>query len=190
MGRSWADHGQTMGDRFMQKNPENFSFFRYRFFSKNYENLRFSHSPWTKRLVIFADPVHVFWGKNAFIFDRISILHLGIVCFHNNDSFYTLKPVCFAKICLIPRGRSCLAVRQSLKILFIENECAHVRFADVLVARSVRVPTSAGIARAVLVISHVQPVRNCMTDLERSFCRTSWLPALCYPSSDRPSSRL
>ena len=34
MGRSWADHGQTMGDRFMQKNPENFSFFRYRFFRK------------------------------------------------------------------------------------------------------------------------------------------------------------
>ena len=45
MGRSWADHGQTMGDRFMQKNPENFSFFRYRFFPKNYANLRFSHSP-------------------------------------------------------------------------------------------------------------------------------------------------
>ena len=45
MGRSWADHGQTMGDRFMQKNPENFSFFRYRFFPKNYGNLRFSHSP-------------------------------------------------------------------------------------------------------------------------------------------------
>ena len=45
MGRSWADHGQTMGDRFMQKNPENSSFFRYRFFPKIYENLRFSHSP-------------------------------------------------------------------------------------------------------------------------------------------------
>ena len=45
MGRSCADHGQTMGDRFMQKNPENFSFFRCRFFPKNYENLRFPHSP-------------------------------------------------------------------------------------------------------------------------------------------------
>ena len=32
LGRSWADHGQIMGDRFMQKNPENMSFFRYRFF--------------------------------------------------------------------------------------------------------------------------------------------------------------
>ena len=32
MGRSWADHGQTIGDRFMQKNPANISFFRYRFF--------------------------------------------------------------------------------------------------------------------------------------------------------------
>ena len=59
MGRSWADHGQTIGDRFMQKNPENFSFFRYRFFPKNYENVRFSHLPWTKRQVIFADPVIV-----------------------------------------------------------------------------------------------------------------------------------
>jgi hypothetical protein len=38
MGRSWADHGQTMGDRFMQKNPENFSFFRHHFFPKIYVN--------------------------------------------------------------------------------------------------------------------------------------------------------
>ena len=40
MGRSWADHGQTIGDRFMQ-NPENFSFFRHHFFPKIYENLQF-----------------------------------------------------------------------------------------------------------------------------------------------------
>ena len=125
MGRSWADHGKIMGRPWAMDSCRkilNISAFSDTvFFPKNYANLRFSHSPWTKRLVIFAHPVHVFLGKNAFILDRISILHLGIVCFHNNDSFYTLKPVCFAKICLIPRGRSCLAVRQSLKILFIEN---------------------------------------------------------------------
>ena len=41
MGRSWADHGQTMGDRFMRKNLENFSFFRYRFSRKFMKNLWF-----------------------------------------------------------------------------------------------------------------------------------------------------
>ena len=53
MGRSWADHGRSIH----AKNPKKFSFFRYRFFPKNYGNLLFSHSPWAKRLVIFADPV-------------------------------------------------------------------------------------------------------------------------------------
>ena len=56
MGRSWADHGQTMGDRFMQKIPENISFFRYRFFPKIYENWRFSIREQEKYKIIFADP--------------------------------------------------------------------------------------------------------------------------------------
>ena len=118
MGRSWADHGQIMGRPWAidscRKILKISAFSDPVFLRKIFENLRFSYSVWTKRLVILADPAHVFFGKIAFIFDRISILHIGIVCFHNNDSFYTLKPVCFAKTCLIPRGRSCLAVRQWL----------------------------------------------------------------------------
>ena len=44
------------------------------------------------------DFVHVFWGKRNFL-DRISISHLGIVCSHINDAFYTLKPVCVIDSC-------------------------------------------------------------------------------------------
>ena len=55
MGRSWADHGRSIH----AENSWKFQLFPIPFFPKSYANLRFSHSPWAKRQVIFADPVSI-----------------------------------------------------------------------------------------------------------------------------------
>ena len=63
IGRSWADHGRSIHAEKSWK----FQLFPIPFFlPKNYGNLRFSHSVWTKRLVIFADPVIVSICTNTF----------------------------------------------------------------------------------------------------------------------------
>ena len=70
MGRSWADHGQIMGRPWAidscRKILKISAFSDTVFLPKNYENLRFSHSPWTKRLVIFADPVSMIILQRAY----------------------------------------------------------------------------------------------------------------------------
>ena len=72
MGRSWADHGRSIHAEKSWK----FQLFPIPFFPKNYENLRFSHSVWTKRLVILADPAHVFFGKKRLYFwSNINFTH-------------------------------------------------------------------------------------------------------------------
>ena len=45
-----------MGDRFMQKNPENLNFFDT-FFPNIFVNLQFSLKEQAKRQIIFGDPV-------------------------------------------------------------------------------------------------------------------------------------
>ena len=68
MGRSWADHGQTMGDRFMQKNPENFSFFRYRFFAEKLWKFAIFPLGVNKAFSYFCRPRTCFLGEKRLYF--------------------------------------------------------------------------------------------------------------------------
>ena len=108
MGRSWADHGQTMGDRFMQKNPENFSFFRYRFFAEKFWKFAIFPLGVNKAFSYFCRPRTCFLGKNCLFseskinftpWNRVllsewSILHL------ENAMFSKIRPYFLRTFCM------------------------------------------------------------------------------------------
>ena len=114
-GRSWADHGQTMGDRFMQKNPENFSFFRYRFFAEKFWKFAIFLLGVNKAFSYSCRPRTCFFGKKRLYFwSNINFTHWNRLFSQQWLILHVEAGMFCKKTCLIPRGRSCLAVRQWL----------------------------------------------------------------------------
>ena len=106
MGRSWADHGQTIGDRFMQKNPENFSFFRYRFFSEKLWKFAIFPLALNKAFSYFCRPRTCFLGKNClFSESKINFTPWNLVLL-SDWSILHLENAMFSKIRPYFYGRS------------------------------------------------------------------------------------
>ena len=106
MGRSWADHGQTMGDRFMQKKSWKFQLFPIPFFSEKLWKFAIFPLALSKAFSYFCRPRTCFLGKNClFSESKINFTPWNLVLL-SDWSILHLENAMFSKIRPYFYGRS------------------------------------------------------------------------------------